>query len=126
MYLINQLILLIKLSLVASYLYSGHEFSLLQDYYIDSTSRTSNQNLQSIGPSAPQFVNQPPTQIAFLNETGLVLPCSVYSQPKPTIKWLQPNAFDANSYLPYNGKLRVFLKINFAKKSKNQLISFFF
>lgn len=97
---INQFILFIQLSsIITGYLYSGHEFSLMQDYYTDS-----NKNTQPISPSAPHFINQPPAQVIFLNETGLVLPCSVYSQPKSTIKWLQPNAFDVNSYLPYNGK----------------------
>lgn len=95
----NQLILFAYFCLsAAGYLYSGHEF--MPELY-DGAHRSSYSPANV--PSAPQFLAQPPSQVTFLNETGLVLPCSVYAQPKATIKWLQPNAFDVNSYL-YNGK----------------------
>lgn len=103
----NQLILFAHLCLsVAGYLYSGHEF--MPELY-DGAHRSPSNYLPASAPSAPQFLAQPPAQVTFLNETGLVLPCSVYAQPKATIKWLQPNAFDANSYL-YNGKCSFFLR----------------
>ena len=99
MYLINQLILLTHVYSIASYLYSGHEF--IQDFYTAADAHRPH-HFQTNNPSAPQFLNQPPSQVTFLNETGLVLPCNVYAQPKATIKWLQPNSFDVNSYLLYN------------------------
>lgn len=103
MYPINQLILFAHLCLsVAGYLYSGHEFNSMPKLY-DGAHRSSSSFSPANAPSAPQFLAQPPSKVTFLNETGLVLPCSVNAQPKATIKWLQPNAFDVNSYL-YNGK----------------------
>lgn len=107
MYPIHQLVLLLAhlCCSTAGYLYSGHDFNLLPDLYSpDNGAQRSPSNFgHSNAPSAPQFLVQPPSQVTFLNETGLVLPCSVYAQPKATIKWLQPNAFDVNSYL-YNGE----------------------
>lgn len=102
MYLFNHFVLITHLYSVTSYLYSGHDFNLMQDFYSTDAHRSSSLNFQSNVPSAPQFLSQPPSQVTFLNETGLILPCSVYAQPKATIKWLQPNTFDVNSYLLYN------------------------
>lgn len=102
MYLIYFL-LLVQLYSTVGYLYAGHEYSnLMQDLYSDAGHRSTQQFQQSNIPTAPQFANQPPTQVTFFNETGLILPCSVYAQPKAIIKWLQPNTFDVNSYLIYN------------------------
>lgn len=109
MYPIRQLVLLLVhlCCSAAGYLYSGgHDFNLLPDLYSPDGAQRSPalpNFAHSNAPSAPQFLSQPPSQVTFLNETGLVLPCSVYAQPKATIKWLQPNAFDVNSYL-YNGE----------------------
>jgi len=80
------------------YLYSGHDYSNLysnqmQNYYSDTAHRQ---------PSAPQFINQPPAQVIFFNESNLALPCPAYATPKATIKWFQPTTFDVNSYLLYN------------------------
>lgn len=104
MYSIYQFLLLFaQLYSITCYLYSNHDYAnLMQDYYSDAAHRSTQSNFQSNLPSAPQFINQPPSQVIFFNETGIVLPCSVYAQPKAIIKWLQPNTFDVNSYLTYN------------------------
>ncbi|XP_023209543.1 Down syndrome cell adhesion molecule-like protein Dscam2 [Centruroides sculpturatus] len=36
----------------------------------------------------PQFIHEPPKQVEFLNTTGTVIPCSVYGNPTPIVKWV--------------------------------------
>ncbi|KFM81860.1 Down syndrome cell adhesion molecule-like protein Dscam2, partial [Stegodyphus mimosarum] len=35
----------------------------------------------------PTFLNEPPSDVTFLNTYGTIIPCSATGHPSPTIKW---------------------------------------